>query len=451
MLQNNSKSLSLTKGDKQILQEPAISDEAPGSILKDFDTMLDIIGEKGMETGGKYSFFPMGKLAEMNSQLTHSIHLNLQRPQQKSFPHVNGLYLLLRSTGIVFPKNIGKKRVLVPDETILQSWRGLNFTEKYFTLLEAWLLQGNEEILREPSRGFPNHLWKCKIFWSRNFDKGKTFKPNQKRDEFNYVLEWYNLALLQMFGFITIKPVSKKVKKFWLIEQIQPTDFGNVMIPLLYSVVERRGIKWKIFPAANLKFGEWQTDSQPVFSAWKKQFGEWQTDSQPVLPEWKNIQAKNLQFGEWQTDLQSVFPEWKNNLITMETKFQEGVHVFKVALGRVWRRIAISGTHNFELLSDAILEAFNFDHDHLYQFDYSNRKGLTFSVNAPQVDEVPFTTEVQVGSLGLNPGESMDYIFDFGDYWKFTIILETVESDNNVISKPAILESHGEAPEQYGY
>jgi len=409
MLRNNSELFHLTKENIQILQKQAISNEVPGSILKDFDAMLDIIGEKGIETAGKYEFFAMGRLAEINARLTHSVHLSLQRPQQKSFPHINGIYLLLRATGIVFPKDIGKKRVLVLDETILQSWRGLNFTEKYFTLLEAWLLHGDEEILREHSHGFPYHLLKCQRFWSRNFDKAKTVKPSQKKDEFNYAPEWYNLALMQMFGFITIKPVPKKVEKFWLIKQIQRTDFGSIMIPWLYSVVEVGEIEWKI------------------------------------------IDGKNLPFGEWQTDLQAFFPEWKNNLIGVESKFQKGTHVFKVALGKVWRRIAISGNHELELLSDAILEAFDFDHAHLYQFNYRNKKGVTINVNAPEVeDEPPFTTEVLVGSLDLKPGDSLKYIFDFGDYWEFAVILEKVEVDNNVISKPAILKFHGEAPKQYG-
>lgn len=406
MFQNHSESLQLTDEEQQLLQKQTISNEMPGSILKDFETLLGVVGEKGIETAGKYSFFSMGKLAEINSQLTHSVQLNLKRPQQKSFPHVNGLYLLLRSTGIVFPKNIGKKRLLVLDEALLQSWHGLNFTEKYFTLLEAWLLQGYEEILREHSLGFPYHLPKCQTFCARHFNKANTFKPLQKKDEFSYFPEWYNLALMQMFGFITIKSVPKKVESFWLIEQIQLTHFGNIMIRLLHFITLKK-IEWDIF----------------------------------------DVQ----EFGQWQTDLQPFFPTWKNNLIAVETEFQDGVYVFKVALGKVWRRIAIAGTDDLESLSDTILKAFDFDHDHLYQFKYRNRKGLIVEVNAPMVeDEPPFTTEVLVGSLALNPGDSMDYIFDFGDYWQFALTLEKVEKDNQVISKPTILESHGEAPEQYG-
>ena len=65
------------------------------------------------------------------------------------------------------------------------------------------------------------------------------------------------------------------------------------------------------------------------------------------------------------------------------------------------------------------------------------------------MDEPPFTTEVRIGSLGLNSGDSINYVYDFGDDWQFSVILEKVEKDNNVVPKPTILESHGEPPEQY--
>lgn len=403
---NNSKLFPLNEGRQQILNSQVISKEHPGSILVDFNMMLDFIGEKEMETGGKYGFFPMGKLADINSKLTHSIRLASQRPQQKAFPHIHGLYLLLRSTGIVYLKTIEKKRYLLLDEKILQSWNGLNPTEQYFNLLEAWLLQGNEQIILEHDRGFPNHLVTCHMFLKR-FDKGKIYKPDQKRNEFSYTPGWHNVALLQMFGFITIKQPQKNIDKFWLIDQIRCADFGRVMIPLLDANIIERDLGWKI------------------------------------------IDGENLHFGEWQSLLQPFFPEWKNNLITIEPEFQEGLYIFKIAIGSVWRRIAISGDQELELLSDAILEAFDFDNNHLYQFTYKNRKGLTASVNAPELEEPPFTTEVLVGELNLNPGDSLIYLYDFGDQWKFSLILEKIDTNNTEKSTPILLESHGESPEQW--
>jgi len=410
MNQNDLESFHLTKEARQILKQQTISDELPGSILKDFNTLLDMIRERGMETGGKYGFFPMGRLAEINSKLTHSIQLTSQRPQQKSFPHIHGLYLLLRATGIAILRKIEKKKYLFLDEAILHSWNSLNVTEQYFTLLEAWLLQGHEEIIQEYHREFPDHLSKCHLFF-RRFDKGKPYKSNRQRDEFYYTPGWYNVALLQMFGFIKVKSTSKTADKFWLIDQIRCTDLGRVMIPLLnHAANEEEGVIWKVFR------------------------GE-----------------EDLHFGEWQSNLQSFFPNWKNNLIIAETEFQEGIYVFKVTIGKAWRRISVSADQVLDLLSNAILEAFDFDHDHLYQFTYKNRKGLTIRVNAPELEEPPWATEIFVGELELSPGDILEYLFDFGDQWEFEVKLEKINPNNHEISTFVLHESYGDAPEQYEY
>jgi hypothetical protein len=394
------------KQSQQILKDQIITKEQPGSILMDFNMLLNYIGEKGMQTGGKYGFFPMGKLAEINSKLTHTIRLSSIRPQQKAFPHIHGLYLLLRSTGITYLKMIGKKRYLLIDEMTFQSWNSLNSTEQYFTLLEAWLLQGNEEIIQEKEKGFPNLMARCCKFFD-HFYKDNFLIPAQKKDEFQYFPGWYNIALLQMFGFIRIKTSQQHIDTFWLIDQIQYTDFGKVMIPFL---------KADIF------------------------------ESDFVL---KSVWGNEFQFGEWQSLLHPYFPEWNNNLIMKAPEFQEGVHIFKVSIYSVWRRIAISGNQELEELSDAILNAFDFDDDHLYQFTYKNRKGISVEVYAPYFDEDPSTTEVRIGEIGLNPGDALFYLYDFGDQWEFTLILEKIDKKNKKIAAPVILESYGESPEQY--
>jgi hypothetical protein len=44
----------------------------------------------------------------------------------------------------------------------------------------------------------------------------------------------------------------------------------------------------------------------------------------------------------------------------------------------------------------------------------------------------------------------MTFLFDFGDNWEFELLLEAVEPDR-AVDKVEILETHGEAPEQYLY
>jgi len=392
----------LNTKSQQLLHDLVITNDNPGSIVADFNMLLDFIGTKGMASGGKYGFFPMGKLTEINSKLTHSVKLNLKRPQQKAFPHIHGLHLLLRSTGLVYLKTNGKKRYLLLDEPTLQSWHRLNVTEQYFTLLEAWLLHGNNQILLERDFGFPDHMSKCSNFM-RHFEKSNIYTPDQKKEMFHYFPGWHNLALLQMFGFMKIKSPQKKIDKFWLIDQIQCTHLTRILIPSLEKDIVERGL------------------------------------------EFKNIEC----FGEWQSLLQPFFPEWKNNLIMKEPEFKEGLYIFEISIGSVWRRISISSDQELEVLSDAILEAFDFDDDHMYQFTYTNRKGIIVEVVSPEFGEPPLTTDVRVGDLDLSPGDSFYYLYDFGDQWEFTLVLEDIKTNHKKKSKPTLLESYGEAPDQY--
>ena len=157
----------------------------------------------------------------------------------------------------------------------------------------------------------------------------------------------------------------------------------------------------------------------------------------------------DVTFGALQDIIQPHFPAWRHNLSLPEPAFQDGTYIFKVSLGRIWRRIAIPATHDLESLSDSILGAFEFGHDHLYAFYYKNRFGASASVHHPYMDEPPFTTDVQVGDLPLQPGATMTYLYDFGDHWEFDVHLERLDPVDRRMRKPRILETHGEAPEQY--
>ncbi|MCP4113122.1 MAG: plasmid pRiA4b ORF-3 family protein [Desulfobacteraceae bacterium] len=81
-----------------------------------------------------------------------------------------------------------------------------------------------------------------------------------------------------------------------------------------------------------------------------------------------------------------------------------------------------------------------------------NRYGLNVHINDPELRQgVLLTTEFLVGDLPLRPGEFMEYLYDFGDRWKFKVELEKIEPDEPEIKEPAVVESAGESPEQYEY
>jgi hypothetical protein len=151
------------------------------------------------------------------------------------------------------------------------------------------------------------------------------------------------------------------------------------------------------------------------------------------------------------TMLQPYFPEWQNNLYVPEWAFRKGTHVFKVTLWEgLWRRIAIPADETLDELASTILDAVEFDHDHLYTFTYQNRFGVTEHINHHYMDEGPWTSEVLVGDTPLKIGQAMTFVFDFGDWWEFEVTLERVDPDM-APKKPVVLEAEGEPPDQYGW
>lgn len=70
------------------------------------------------------------------------LKLGLTRPLQKSFPHVHGLYLLLRALGLTLLAGADRKPLLIVDGAVHHMWDELKSTVQYCTLLETWLTRG---------------------------------------------------------------------------------------------------------------------------------------------------------------------------------------------------------------------------------------------------------------------------------------------------------------------
>ena len=114
----------------------------------------------------------------------------------------------------------------------------------------------------------------------------------------------------------------------------------------------------------------------------------------------------------------------------------------------MWRRIGIPADATLEQLASGIVDAVEFDHDHLHMFTYRNRFGVEERIFHPFMDEGPWTNEMLVGDTPLKIGQAMTFLFDFGDQWEFEVALERVDPAT-ALKKPVVLEAEGEPPEQY--
>ncbi len=127
------------------------------------------------------------------------------------------------------------------------------------------------------------------------------------------------------------------------------------------------------------------------------------------------------------------------------------MRTFRVALDKIWWRITISSDQELTDLAEAILTAVKFDRDHLYMFTYRDLMGRTVQAYHPFTEmDSPSTDEVELVELPLAIGESMEFLFDFGDCWRFKVTLESIDETDHRSQHMELLESHGKAPKQYG-
>jgi hypothetical protein len=156
-------------------------------------------------------------------------------------------------------------------------------------------------------------------------------------------------------------------------------------------------------------------------------------------------------WGRWQPLLQPYFPEWQRTLTPPEAEPGQGLFVFRLAVGKFWCRIAMPAEATLDDLVGWVLKALDFDDDHLYEFTYRDRFGGTVRASHPGVERPPWTSEVHIGELPLEPGQALELLYDFGDCWKFKVKLERIEpsAPGKASKKPRILETHGTPPKQY--
>jgi len=396
------------------LREQRITETKPGPVVRDFNTLLNFIAAHNVAAGGKNYLLPMDALATLNAMITRPIEVRLKRPMQKSYPNLQGLYLMARASGLMRVERFKTGASLALAGPAMNSWTGLNPTEQYFALLEAWWLRATMEILGERSGWGAGLQTEVMSLWQRVPAEGLTVDKRSAESLPYWGL--HNIALLDMFGLWRVEHGEPQEGKGWMIAEIKRTEFGDAL--------------WSLM-----------TQGFPFGRVLDIAFGENKAERR----------AGAVVFDSYRELALPYFPEWQNSLtLPPSDEYRDGVFTFKVSLGKVWRRIAIPAKQTLADLNDAIQGAYHFDNDHLHRFTYKDRFGHNVSVNHYYMDEPPFSDQVRIGETPLRPGEAMEYVFDFGDDWRFDVLLEAIDPPNPKMKSAEIIESHGNAPEQYG-
>ena len=127
-----------------------------------------------------------------------------------------------------------------------------------------------------------------------------------------------------------------------------------------------------------------------------------------------------------------------------------------------WREIEVPGTSKLYSLAAGIVAAFGFDFDHAFGFydnltGYYSESAVKYELFADMGDEVEATGPPEAKSVKktktaeafTEPGQKMQFLFDYGDEWRFLIELLRVGKKTKGKRYPLVLKKVGQAPEQY--
>jgi hypothetical protein len=420
-----------------------ITQTEPVPLVRDFQSFLDYVAANKPYLTPK-GYISGKDLFEINKGMTYPIGDTTVRSRQQLYPQLH-LFFHLAQAGRLIQKASGKA-----DKTVLQlsdratDYSELTPTEKYFFLLETLWVDTNwkhveasifkglgildaQTVLGKLAGRTPNVPIRAKDLVS-------------VPDSLGYL--WIYFAF---FGFWTItqnKEVASAFKRSFYPGMVTPLPLGVGLAQLL--VRERNFVIWNL--PFRRELGEWKVNpGQPLPEEYLEARGAKKSKKSKIVQRDQTGEPFLLPFV-------TLFAEGElRNTLPRETgKAVDGIYLFRVALGKgTWRKIEISSTHTLLDLHNAIQNAFQFDSDHLYSFFMDGIPWSDEKFSSPYEDEGPHVDEVRIGELGLAKGQTILYLFDYGDEWRFSVTLEEIQQDKPHPKKPRIIESKGKNPEQY--
>ncbi|MGK7890679.1 MAG: hypothetical protein AB4042_15210 [Leptolyngbyaceae cyanobacterium] len=392
------------------LTQQVITEDGPGVILHDFQVLLAAVGEPGIAVSGKTQFLPMKILADLNTKMRYSVKLDLKRPLQKNYPNIHGLCLLLKASGLGFVASKGKKNTLQLHPELVNQWTQFNPTEQYFTLLNAWMIQATPAMIGEPNYSRPVGE-DCLQAWCRCLPNPghRSLSGVPEIERLGRMSGWHNVALLHLFGLLNVTDATPAPGQGWCVQAVERSPLGDAVMQVIQDYYYPDDFKAYV--------------QRPA--------------------------ASSSTLNDLQAKFQPYFPEWQQCLTVASASAVDGVYVFKVTLREAIRWIAISGDQSLFELSQTILDAVNFDHDHLDMFRYRLPSGGYAKVFHPYSQESPASTDVLIRDLGLSAGSTLTYLFDFGDNWQFGLEIESIDESDRRSHYTEVLRAEGIVPEQY--
>lgn len=497
-----------------LLNSTSITPEGPGSILRDAQVVLEAAAQ-GIQLTVVDKLPKVRHTQQINDRLAHPVRPNMTRPQPRSYPGVRALYTVLVSAGLIRPGHSGGTAVLdeeaaseweqlSPAEryfTLLEAWLCGRDPElplgsaAHSSPLMEWLdIQGrlaldaqgirqpdapNLELLRQVP-GLTN-IALMEIFGLAEIVTGDP-QPSQ-----GWIVQqihgtaWGTALSGRMVEYLETEHAAQRQQEKGTREapaaQLKPVyapyfpEFQRALSVMLPPPRLPRTGPGSLAHALEVSAADIRDESLwDEAEDWEEVDDQTDWEGGDEREDWKESgEREGWEEPEDQELLQQRqgLIDWQKGKDRQELAGREklrekaepqaphgvaeAMYVFKVALAKTWRRLAIAGSCSVHELAEAIVDAFDFDFDHLYSFTVggSRNKAPTYQVHHPGAQEPPSADQTAVSDLPLDSGQRMEFLYDYGDEWRFKVELEAVTAEREWPQPITHLDGRGRAPRQY--
>jgi len=409
-----------------------ITEKFPSTIVTDYDKFLaEVQGPSSYLTKSKH-WIDRATLYSLNQAMQARNVDASPKTDQIYYPLLNFFYHISLAANFFQLVKVKSKHRLQPTN-IIAEYEQLNTPEKYFSLFEAfWVYTDWIVILREDKYVSEYDIPQddqfiatlCDLPSDKEIGLGQILKRTKCFHQLGFA---HIIRMLSFFGLLTYKfkslsPKEQYSKGYIKLKSIKITPFGSSFFELL--------------------------DKKRPFTLWNMPFRHFTGAEYP---------GKDF---EDQHSIHEVFYEPFRQMLATGTAIEKGLpilkpdnlkggFIFKVSIDGTWRTISTSGQSTLDDLHLAIQKAYNFGNDHLYSFSLDPlRLHSRKSYHSPEGSEYPYASEVYIGQLNLYVGQKLLYVFDYGDWWDFSIEVIEITKEPH-FGDYKLLQQHGEGPEQY--
>ncbi|MBI4741985.1 MAG: hypothetical protein HY777_10660 [Betaproteobacteria bacterium] len=216
-----------TPTEREVVATVAAAPRPPGTVLDNVDRLLQIIGATGVAVSPKTSEFAIAGLPKMNASLVEPTNIGLARGRQQSYPQLDGLHLLLRTSGLcrVYRDHLPAR--MVADPVMLGRWEALTPTERYFSLLDTWWNDPGDDEIWGAIRAAEKVGYRVKLLKLAG-QKGKCPADDPRHfDACFRLLGMREIALMQMFGMLDVGQENTVVGQGWEIRRLAATRLSR--------------------------------------------------------------------------------------------------------------------------------------------------------------------------------------------------------------------------------